>query len=349
MSQEAQHVGNIAATIVNRWKWWQDALTGKFGPIHHEPEQGYFRVRKKGEPWEPVAIWFDAERDEWLAYRSGREVRAEDIWMWACRNPITHEAYEKAMAGDGFDDEPRTAPGIGDNSGEADPFDALTIEYLGEKEMAEEFMKTPVETQDQSDKVAIWCDRILKIRSKAQALHKAEKQPFLDGGKAVDNKWRGLAHDKDGETTELIAKLRAHNMSFLKKKAREEEERQRKAREDAERIRREAAEAARKAQESDQQSEKDREAAAKEADRLAAQARQAEQEAEARRVNSGRTGSKMGLRVEKKGEITDYDMFVMAVRNRDEVKELMQSLANRAAKSGFQVDGMKIVEIEKVV
>ena len=66
-------------------------------------------------------------------------------------------------------------------------------------------------------------------------------------------------------------------------------------------------------------------------------------------MSAGRTGARTSIRSEKKGEIVDYDAFVMAVRNRDEVRELMQSLANRAAKSGSDLPGLKIVTFEKVV
>jgi len=342
-----QNVGDVAAKVVDRWSWWQNALKGEIGNITTTPEQGYFRTRNKNGPWEPVAIWV-GDDGEWLAYRDGKEVHADDIWTWCCRNPISFEAYEKAMRGEGFDDEP-PAP-VGHNSASSDdPQEALWLEFLGEKEQAEEFLRKGIKTQDDADKASIWKDRIMKIKSRAAALFKAEKQPILDEGKRIDDRWRSLAHDRDSETVEMVNKLRLGMEAFLKVKKAEEDARQRKARQEFEAAQRAAAEAARKAQESDQQSEREREAARQEAERLAAQARAAEQEAEARKVNAGRTGARTTIRVEKRGEIVDYDALLMALKDRAEIKEIVQSLANRAAKSGFELAGMKIVEVERVV
>lgn len=341
-----QKAGDVAAVLVNRWGWWIDALKGKFGPIHDgDPQQGYYRVRRKDSPWEPVAIWQDEDGGPWLAYRNGKEVRAEDIWTWCCRNPISFEAYEKAMAGGGFDDEPKHAPGIGDNSGDADPFDALRIEYLGEKELAEEFMTQKVTTQAQADKVAIWAKRLTTIKTKAEGLHKVEKQPHLDAGRLVDDKWRDLKSEPD----ELSKRLKAHIKPYLQEQIRAEEERQRKAREEATRIRREAEEKALAAQANE--NVVDREKARDEANRALQAARDAEQEAEARKVNAGRTGARVSMRTVKVGVVTDYGKAaaaLVAMKHKD-IVEIIDKLAQRAATAGMPFDGMEVREEEKVV
>jgi hypothetical protein len=129
---------------VNVWAWWQNALAGTIGPIHDgDPQQGYYRTRFKDKPWEPVAIWF--EDGKWHAMRGDRQVDASDIWTWCCRNPITYEAYTKAIEGAGWDDEPE-APAIGHNL-PSDPFEALQVEFAAEREQAEAFMKKPITTQ----------------------------------------------------------------------------------------------------------------------------------------------------------------------------------------------------------
>lgn len=364
-----QNVGEIShVAVVERWSWWQGAVAdpSKIGtsalPIHPgEYELGYFRTRRKNSSWEPVGIYPD-DNGVVGGYRNNKPVDdIAELFQWSCRNPITHEAYVKAIAGGGFDDEP-PAP-IGDNSGDTDPFEALRIEFLGEKEQAEEILRDGIRTQDDADRASIWKDRMLGIRSRAEAQFKIEKQPSLDESRRIEDKWRPLAHKTDSETTEMAEKLRKGMEPFLQEKKRAEEDRQRKAREAAAEAQREAreayvaaekakakeiaagiADAAAIAEHNRRQAE-----AAKAAEDAAEKARQAERDAEARKVSAGRTGARTSIRVEKKGEIVDYDVFVMAVRNRDEVKELMQSLANRAAKSGFQVDGMKIVDNEKVV
>ncbi len=147
------------------------------GPIHDgDPQQGYYRTRFKDKPWEPVAIWF--EDGKWHAMRGDRQVDASDIWTWCCRNPITYEAYTKAIEGAGWDDEPE-APAIGHNL-PSDPFEALQIEFAAEREQAEAFMKKPITTQAEADRAAIWSKRLSTIAKKATDLHKVEKQPHLD-------------------------------------------------------------------------------------------------------------------------------------------------------------------------
>lgn len=343
-----QQVGPIIGKVVDRWKWWQDALKGNIGPIHDgDPQQGYYRVRPKDGQWEPVAIWQDETTGIWLAYRNGREADPHNIWTWVCRNPITHEAYEKAMAGGGFDDEPARAPGIGDNSAEADPFEALRTEYLGEKEQAEEFMKSPVTTQAQADKVAIWAKRLTAIKTKAEGLHKVEKQPHLDAGRAVDNRWRELKEEPD----DLSKRLKNHIKPFLQEQIRAEEERQRKAREEAERIRRQAEEEARRQREADNQSDRARAEAEERQRALEAKARAAEAEAEARKVNAGRTGARVSMRVEKTGVVTDYAAAAAALvaMNHKDLIAVIDQLAQRAAKAGMPFAGMEIREEERVV
>ena len=238
--------------IVERWQWYFAALKdpariGTSGlalhPGHYE--LGYYRTRAKGGQWEPVGIYPDDDGVD-VGFRGDRQVTdLAELFLWSCRNPITHEAYVKALAGDGFDDEP-PAP-IGDNSGATDPFEALRIEFLGEKEQALEILKAGIKTQADADRASIWKDRILKIRTRAQAMFKAEKQPVTDEGKRIDEKYRALAHEKDGDTSALVERLRVGMEAFMLVQKRAEEERQRVAQREAARIRREAEEAAAKA------------------------------------------------------------------------------------------------------
>ncbi|TBB27298.1 hypothetical protein ELH48_09115 [Rhizobium ruizarguesonis] len=326
---------------VNIWAWWQNALAGNIGPIHDgDPQQGYYRTRFKDKPWEPVAIWF--EDGKWHAMRADRQVDASDIWTWCCRNPITYEAYTKAIEGAGWDDEPE-APAIGHNL-PSDPFEALQVEFAAEREQAEAFMKKPITTQAEADRAAIWSKRLSTIAKKATDLHKVEKQPHLDAGRNVDNKWRELKEEPDA----ISKKLKRHMDAFLQEEARKERERQAAARAEADRIQREA-DAARVAAEK-AAAKNDNDAAAiaaqnnaiAEAERLAQQAAAAERDAQARNASAGRTGAKVSLRTFVFAEITDFDALLMALKDRPEIKEVVDTLANRAARSGVELAGMAI-------
>ncbi|MGM5010006.1 hypothetical protein ACD592_12865 [Rhizobium sp. 969_B3_N1_2] len=326
---------------VNVWAWWLNALAGTIGPIHDgDPQQGYYRTRFKDKPWEPVAIWF--EDGKWHAMRGDRQVDASDIWTWCCRNPITYEAYNKAIEGAGWDDEPE-APAIGHNL-PTDPFEALQVEFAAEREQAEAFMKKPITTQAEADRAAIWSKRLSTIAKKATDLHKVEKQPHLDAGRNVDNKWRELKEEPDA----ISKKLKRHMDAFLQEEAQKERERQAAARAEADRIQREA-DAARVAVEK-AAAKNDNDAAAvaaqnnaiAEAERLAQLAAQAERDAQARNASAGRTGAKVSLRTFVFAEITDFDALLMALKDRAEIKEVVETLANRAARSGVELAGMAI-------
>jgi hypothetical protein len=325
---------------VNIWAWWQNALAGTIGPIHDgDPQQGYYRTRFKDKPWEPVAIWF--EDGKWHAMRGDRQVDASDIWTWCCRNPISYEAYTKAIEGAGWDDEPE-APAIGHNL-PSDPFEALQVEFAAEREQAEAFMKKPITTQAEADRAAIWSKRLSTIAKRATDLHKVEKQPHLDAGRNVDNKWRELKEEPDA----ISKKLKRHMDAFLQEEARKERERQAAARAEADRIQREA-DAARVAAEKAAKNDNDAAAIAAqnnaiaEAERLAQQAAVAEREAQARNASAGRTGAKVSLRTFVFAEVTDFDALLMALKDRPEIKEVVDTLANRAARSGVELAGMAI-------
>lgn len=346
------NAGTAAITALDRWSWWRQALKdettiGKTLPIHPgEYELGYYRTRSKGGQWEPVAIYPDDESRGDLGFRNGKPVTdLANLFSWSCRNPISYEAYVKALDGGGFEDEP-PAP-IGDNSGDVDPFEALRIEYLGEKEQAEEFMKSAVTTQAQADKVAIWSKRLADIAKRADANRVAEKEPHLKASRVVDDKWRDLKEEPDT----LSKRLKAHIKPYLQEQIRAEEERQRKALE-AEHAKRAAEQAERHAAIQAAQAAENRDQ-----DHINALIKEHEQvaqrpiEVEARKVNAGRTGARVGIRVEKVGHVVDYQKAaaaLVAMRHKD-ILAVIDQLAQRAAKAGIPFDGMEVREEEKVV
>lgn len=350
-----QNVGEVSqVAIIERWQWYQRALNdpSKIGsadlPVHpNEYQLGYFRTRRKDSPWEPVGIYPD-ESGVVVGMRNGQPVTdIQDLFLWSCRNPVSYDAYIKATEGGGFEDEPPAPRGIGDNSGDTDPLDAIKTELSGEIEQVSDFIKTPVETQADADRLGIWAKRLTDISKRADNFRVVEKEPHLAASRAVDDRWREpIADAKD-----WAAKAKKHIEPFLIAQRRVEEERQRKARQEAEAAQQAAADAARKAREAEQLSAEAREAAAREADRLAAQAKQAEQEAEARKVNAGRTGARVSVRVDKVGVVTDYAKAAAALvaMNHKDLIAVIDQLAQRAAKAGMPFDGMEVKEVEKVV
>lgn len=316
---------------LNNYQWWENALAGKKQSVHeNEPQCGYYRKRKfKDGPFEPVAIWYD---DGVLtAAKNGVDADPFDIWTWVCQNPVSYEAYSHYEQTGQWNDEPPTI-GIGHNSNVNDPFEALSIEFQGELELASEFLTKPITTDEQADQAAVWSKRMAAIAKKANDLHKVEKQPHLDAGRAVDDKWRDLKEQPKAYSD----KLKRHIDPYLQQKAKEEAERQRKAQEEADRLRREAEKLA-------------QEDNAVQAKALEQQAKQAEKETKAVNASVGRTGSKIALRTFVLAKITDYEKALLALKYHPEMKALVEQLANRAVRAGNELDGVERIEEQRAV
>ena len=343
--------------MTDAYAWWRKALATGGGReltreqqtalgVTHEPQAGFYRRALKNDTDLPIAIW---QGDDGMVGVAGdRPVNPDDVWTWCCRRPISEEQFRAVAAGEPWPDAPPVAEAkIGHNQ-PTNPFEALTVEFAGEKEMAERFLGQPITTQEQADQAAVWAKKIAGIAKKATDLHKVAKQPHLDAGRAVDDQWRPLKE----EPASLSTRLKRHLDAYLNERARKERERQEAARREEERLRREAEEA-RFAAEKEQakkvadgvsdamaiQQHNDRMA---EAERLQREADEKAKETQARNATAGRTGAKVALRSFVSAEIIDFDTLLMALKDRSEVKDIVQSLANRAARSGVDLPGMKI-------
>jgi hypothetical protein len=310
-----------------------------------EPQSGFWRRRTyKDGPYAAIAIWRDGTGKLWCM-QNGRAKDCDDnLWSSCCKWPITEELYHSVTDGGGWPEEPPTRQ---DNqpAKTGDAFVDLTAEYEAEREQAETFLKKPITTQQQADTAAVWSKRIAAIAKKATDLHKVEKQPSLDEGRRIDDKWRDLKE----QPADLSKRLKRHMDAFLQEQERIEWERVRAAQAEADRIRREAEEAARRAEDvaslppTEVASSFAAEAEA-EADRLAKQAAEAEREAQAHNPNAGRTGAKVSLRTFVSARVTDYHAAALALLSHPEMRNLIDQLANRAVKAGTVLPGVEKVE-----
>lgn len=344
----------------DKYAWWREALelAGPCGELTREqqaalkvsedaPQAGFYRARAaKGGPFLPVAIWFDKSGIPVCLFGgngSSDPAEISKVWTWACRYPVSEQAYRDAVAGKAWPDE--HAP-IGHNAAPTgDNHEDLSQEFAGDMETAESLLKSPVTTQEQADQVAAFAKRLAAIGKQADEFHATEKRPVLDEAKRIDERWRDL---REGAAL-MVKRLKGHIDAFLREQRLREEERQRKAREEAEIARREANEAARKAAESDQKSESEAERAKikAEAARKVEEAEAAERAAMARQTAAGRTGAKVALRTFVSARIVDYDAALQALKDSPEIRDLVQSLANRAVKSGFDLPGVERAEEQR--
>lgn len=346
-------VAKLARSQSDPWAYWSKALAIGSGrqltrdqmrdmAATTEPQLGFYRMRNKDGKDRAVAIgligkvltaWVDGDTSR----KNGEPIRPEDIWTYCCSWPISHELYEAVSdRGEAWPDD-GPARRIGDNLPD-DPHEAAKIEFEGEREAAEEILAKPIVTQNDADRAAVASKRLAELHGKVDKMFRAEKDPIVVAGREVDEKFRWREEPKL-----LSIRLKRAQDNFLIEQKRIEEERQRKARAEAEKLQREAEEKARKAaDEARRASPEEQERLKREADHAATLAAAKEREAQAQKVSAGRTGARVSLRTFVDAEITDFDALLMALKERVEIKELVQSLANRAAKSGFELAGMKI-------
>lgn len=333
--------------MADAYDWWRKALEAGQGReltrdqqktlgVTHEPQVGFYRRALKNGKDLPIAIW---QTEAGMVAVAGNDpINPDDVWTWCCRRPISEEQFRLVADGAAWpDDAPVAEAQIGHNQ-PSDPLEALTLEFQGEKELAESFLGSAITTQDQADQAAVWSKKIAAIAKKASDLHKVEKQPFLDGGRAVDDKWRSLKEDPEA----LSKRLKRHLDTYLTDLARKDRERQEAARREEERLRREAEEAARTASTDD-------EAAQAEAARLQREADEKAKEAQARNASAGRTGAKVALRTFVSAHVTDYEAAAKALlaMNHKEFRETIDQLANRAVRAGVELAGVDRIEEQR--
>lgn len=365
--------------------WWRAALAGEEPPVHEgDPQAGFYRRRFKNKDgsltsFKPVAIWQDAN-GQWLC-QIGSEFgnrfgpyKADEHWTYLAKNPVPKAAYDQAMATGKWPDETGNAPKPPEpepaqdtappRNTSDDPHQRLLDDLRDVEERAKELLAKPIDDEAAANVASDLVARLMETKKESETTRKEEKQPHLDAGAAVDAKWKPITEQAGNWAT----KLRDHLAPWLMKLRRAEEQRQREAQEAAQKAeaeaeaKRQAAEKARLDAEreaamatfdSDEAAEdaaKAKELAAKRAKKEAEEAekaaRKANRQTSAKKTAAGRTGAKVSFRKVKSAEITDYNKLVEALKDRDEMHELVESLANSAARSGVTLDGMKIIETE---
>jgi hypothetical protein len=305
-----------------------------------DPRPGFYRKRNKAGKDQAVAIWNDETGV--IALVDGEPADPDSVWTYVARWPISHEQYEAVMGGAPWPDDGLARAEVGHNLPD-DPHEAAKIEFEGEKEAAEEILARPIKTQADADRAAVAAKRLSDLHGKVDKMFRAEKDPIVQAGREVDEKFRWREDAKA-----LSTQLKRHQDDFLREQQRLELERQRRAREEEMRLQREAEEKARKAaQEANKASDEEKARLQREADDAAAAAAAKAREAEAQKVSAGRTGARVSLRTFVYARIVDYDKAQAALKDHPDMKVLVEQLANRAVKAGVQVDGVERCEEQR--
>jgi hypothetical protein len=232
------------------WKFWQAALKGKKleVPLAMVPI-GYYRTQNRSTGvWFPVAIWIAS--DGFKHCKTGMSDRTkvildsaeaeEDydfkVFSYIGRHPITYEDYQAWMANrewpehlnlkpipvaaDKPKDPPPARPGvIGDNSGASEEeIEEMTLEALraqieAAKPQVEKLAK--VTSQEEGDAAQGLRSRLTSLAGEAKKAHKAEKEPHLEAGRAVDAAWFPLIEDTKGLADKLRKAIEDHTTAEI--------------------------------------------------------------------------------------------------------------------------------------
>lgn len=280
---------SAVAESLNDWSLWESLLAKKGSP---KPDSdiaaGFWRLPNgiAGTAL-PVATWNDD--GYWLAQINGAEAIDKDCgsdWSeflaktWPKLVAVEHEAYlaalDKGIWPDGTPLKKDQRGGMGDNAPPEGSVEALLAEAAGHLESARNLVKAGIaKTEEDADIASNLAKTLTEAKAKVIAAHKVEKQPWLDGGRAVDNKFFPT---RDGlETAAKAIKDKVINpFQVEQRRLRDEEAAKKRA----------------------------------EAEAAAAAGREAEPPpSEPEKVSSGSRGRKTSLVERRYGEITDHEAF----------------------------------------
>tara|TARA_R110000868_G_scaffold109725_2_gene297993 strand:+ start:1654 stop:2691 length:1038 start_codon:yes stop_codon:yes gene_type:complete len=188
------------------WDWYRAAIVAKragqpLPPVHEgKPEFGFFWAKaSKAGGRIPVCIYAGGNGEIVARWGTKAEHRFESDaaakWSWIADSVTDRDSYTHAWTqGVWPDGTPTTAPALPAGSNQiTDPFERLMAEVDDKVEQAEIlFGKLGLATADKNgaDMARNIQAGLLALAKTADTMHKAEKQPHLDAGKVVDDKFR---------------------------------------------------------------------------------------------------------------------------------------------------------------
>lgn len=175
---------------------------------------------KKGIQWEAVAIWRDDAG--WQCERQfGRSPAHHDeiceLFASICRNAVSEEIYRAVTErGEPWPEEVsergpderltelygetdrekamKEAPAeIGHNSGDVAPFEIMRERVADVNAQIAGWLKEiggKIGSDEQADKAANFSTLLAELEKEATGAHKAEKEPWLEGGRKIDAAWK---------------------------------------------------------------------------------------------------------------------------------------------------------------
>lgn len=328
---------------VDQYDFWRRRLKGEVVPIHDgECQAGFYRDGARA-----VAIWF---KDGALRCRvNGHDIEANDAmerWPFISKRPVSHEDYTAKIETGNWPGESALVT-QSNNAPEDNSFEGIQAQIEEMAREADRLMKLgPAKSKAQADEASDVADKLGKLFTKADNARKVEKQPHADAAAGVDDKWRPLT-----TAASIYKRLKdAVVEPFLKAQKAAKDKAEREAREAAEKAQREAAQKiadAKRAEEEalrsgDTQAAEKAKADADIATQRATEADTAANTIAATPITAGTRGRKTSLRSVTVVTIEDRAAVLEFFKDRQELSELLQDMADKAVKAGFTVPGTKV-------
>jgi hypothetical protein len=359
------------AKIVQDYTWHDNAMAGKRGPVYDgDPQSGWYRSRKliseRGElpkryELQAVAYWKDTKSGEQRCHVNGKSVdtqRMMELWQYCNASPISEDTYDAFTATGQWPDKNQVAAEDERLSNEAPAEDSLEdIKARIDALLAEAKKlraKGVAKTQAEADAAADVAVKLGELYHFAEKRRKIEKEPSLQEGKRIDNLWNPVRDSaliyQDLKQEVVDPFIRAENKRLADEAAKAEAERLR--------IIREAEEKAAEEQRVRDAAHNDAMATAiEEGEPLPDKPERVEvvvPETIAAPVafvpvRAGTGSKKVTSRDVKTAVINDYVLALSHFKDHADVKEVVQKLADKAAKLDMPIPGCTIVNGSKAV
>lgn len=297
--------------------WWRAALKGNRGPIHDgEPMTGFYRSRTKNKKTgevtlHAIAFWYDKNTGECHCQKNEARLegeflqRAVEQWPYTSKEPISYETWTAVVKeGKPWPDQHVVKPA--EPVAVVTPQGSLSMEIEQAKAGLERYKK--IESDAESGAAQSLRSILLALSSKAKKAREEANRPHNDAIRANGAIWSPL---------EAEAKAAADLLRDGPIKAWEVHKREQAA------------------------------AAAK-----AAQAAQASGEHVTAKSNApapsarikGATGRAASVGTTEVAEIIDQDAVYQHFRDNEQLKAILQALANAAVRAGIDVPGTTVKE-----
>lgn len=278
--------------------------------------------RAKNGPYLPVAIFM---KDGEMKAAVGKEfVDPNDVWLHAVKNPVSEADYKHALQRGHFPDEPPPRT-VGDNNPPSSIDELIPLET----QEALDWLKSigEIKSQQDADIAGNRVTELRRLKKEAETAHATEKKPILEAGRKIDGKWKPLISSVDDTVRALLNAVNRWGAAERARLAREAEEARKKAEAEAEAKRREAAS---KGQPEPEDVPLPLEPAPPPKIQV-----------------GGARGAKIGFRTVTVVTVTDHKAALAFFAESQDVKDLVQKLAERAVKAGVKVPGVEVTKEQR--